>query len=59
MEHDLQTDEKKGVKSKDVSRHGQADLTTLEKKMENLEKTIKGRLEMEEANFNGTNVVIE
>ena len=59
MELALKKDEKEGDKSEDVSRLGQADPNSLEKKIENLQKIIEGRLETEEANFNGTNLVIE
>jgi hypothetical protein len=59
MELELQTEEKEGEESVDIYRRGQADLTRLEKRIENMEKIIEGRLETEEANFNGTIVVID
>ena len=59
MELEMQTDKKLGGTTEEIIKHEQTDLDSLGDKVMNLEKIIWERVENEEANLKGTNVVVE
>ena len=59
MELEMKTDKKLGGASEEIIKHDQTDLDSLGDKVINLEKIIGERVENEEANLKGTNVVVQ